>query len=166
MPVGQQGVFGGVAVNGAGVVDEDVDVAKAVADLGEEELGAGGGREVCLEGLTVVAGGLNRGSGVRCGAAVAMRGYRGAGFGESPGDGCSETAGSTCDQSDLAIETKEIEHAGVLHCRLTVRLSESWGNFEKSATWRLVRGMQPAILSEVELAGTEASAREGRDLWV
>ena len=43
LPVGEVDVFGGIAVNGASVVDEDIDVAEGGLDLGEELGGTGGG---------------------------------------------------------------------------------------------------------------------------
>ena len=98
--------FGGVAVDSAGVVDEDVDAAEGIVDLLEEVFGPGGGGEVRAEG-----GGL-RPDLLRCvegGAAVAVAGDRGSGLSEGDGNGGTEAACRAGDQGDFAVEAEEID---------------------------------------------------------
>jgi hypothetical protein len=78
----ERGVDGGVAVDGAGVVDEDVDAAEATVDL-VKRFGAFGGREVGLEGGSLRADGLG---GLGGGAAIAVQGDFSAGLGERSGE--------------------------------------------------------------------------------
>ena len=58
LPAFERGVDGGIAVDGAGVVDEDIDAAEVCVHGGEERFGAGGGGEVGLEGGGGAADGL------------------------------------------------------------------------------------------------------------
>ena len=109
LPVFEGDVFGGVAEDGAGVVDEDVDVAELRFDLGEEGLGAGGGGEVGLEGGGFSAGGDDCCGGLVGGAAVAVDGDGGSGLGEGSGDGCTESAGGSGDEGDFIVEAEEVE---------------------------------------------------------
>ena len=78
LPGFEGGVDGGVAVDGAGVVDEDVDAAEVGFDGGEERFRAGGGGEIGLEG----GGGATDGRGCFVGSpAVSVDGYGGSGLG-------------------------------------------------------------------------------------
>ena len=114
LPAGEGGVDGCVAVDGAGVVDEDVDVAEAGVGGGEELLGAGGGGEVSLEGSGFGADG---GGGFGGGAAVAVDGDGGSGLRERDGDGRAQAAGRAGDEGDFAVEAEGIEDVGGGHTR-------------------------------------------------
>ena len=109
VPVFEGDVFGGGAEDGAGVVDEDVDAAERVVDLGEEVFGAGGGGEVGLEGVRRCHRRLDGGGGVVGGAAVAVAGDGGSGLRECGGDGGSEAAGGAGDEGDFVVEAEEVE---------------------------------------------------------
>ena len=113
LPVFESYLFGGGAMDGAGVVDEDVDAAEGGDDLTEEVLGAAGAGEVGLEGLRGAACGFDSVGGVVGGAAIAVAGYGGSGLREGDGDGGSEAAGGAGDEGYLVVETEEVE--GVLH---------------------------------------------------
>jgi len=113
LPAFEGGVYGGVAVDGAGVVDEDVDATEAGFDVVEEGLGAVGLGEVGLEGGGF---GADAGGGLVCGATVAVDGDFGSGLGEGGGDGSAEAAGGSGDESDFAVEAEEIEDGGRRVC--------------------------------------------------
>ena len=93
IPIFESDVFGGGAVDGAGVVDEDVDATECGDDLVEEMLGSTGIREISLEGMGDAACGRDSGSCVVGWAAVAVASYGGSGLRESSGDSGTETAG-------------------------------------------------------------------------
>ena len=112
LPVVERGVFGGVAADGAGVVDEDVAAAEGGEELVEEVRGAGGGGEVGGEGDGFAAGGVDGGGGGFGGAAVAVAGDGGAGLGEGEGDGGAEAARRAGDEGDFVVETEAVEDAG------------------------------------------------------
>ena len=114
LPTGEGGVDGGVAVDGAGVVDEDVDVAEAVVSGGEEGLRAGCGPEIGLEGGGFGADG---GGGLGCGAAIAVDGDESPGLRECDGDGRAQAAGGSGDEGDFAVEAEGIEDVGGRHTR-------------------------------------------------
>ena len=137
LPGFERGRLGGVAVDGAGVVDQNVDAAEGVVDLLEEVFGAGGGAEVGAERGGLRADGLGRFQG---GATVAMAGYGGSGLGESDSDGGTEAAGGAGDEGDFAVKAEGIEdrfHAGSEY-RKRVRCCGSMGG-------RLFRGMNAAL---------------------
>ena len=104
LPAFERGVYGGIAVDGAGVVDEDIDAAEVGVHGGEEGVGAVGGGEVGLEGG---GGAANCLRGFVCGAAVAVDGYGGSGFGECRGDSCAEAAGGSGDEGNFVVEAEE-----------------------------------------------------------
>ncbi len=114
-PVGEGVVDGVVADDGAGVVDEDVDVAEGGLGFGEELLGAGGGGEVGLEGVGAASGGGDGGGGVGGGAAVAVDGDGGSGLRERGGDGGAETSGGSGDEGGFIVEAEEIEDVLGVH---------------------------------------------------
>ena len=103
LPGVEGGVYGGVAVDGAGVVDEDVDAAEVGFDGGEERFRAGGGGEIGLEGGGCASVGRDGGGCFGGGAAVAVDGDGGSGLGEGGGDGCAEAAGCAGDESYFAV---------------------------------------------------------------
>jgi hypothetical protein len=118
LPAFERGVDGGVAVDGSGVVDEDVDAAEAGVDGVEEGLCAVGCGEIGLEGGGFGADG---GCGLVGGATVAVHGDLCSGLGEGGSDGCAEAAGGAGDEGYFAVETKEIEdvvgHGHQFTCR-------------------------------------------------
>ena len=109
-----EGVLDGVvADDGAGVVDEDVDVAEGGFGFGEELLGGRwwwrgrpGGR-----GRVPPSGG-DGGGGVGGGAAVAVDGDGGSGLRERGGDGGAEAGGGSGDEGDFVVEAEEVEDVG------------------------------------------------------
>ena len=109
-PVTKRDFFGSSTVDGASVVDEDVDAAELVFDLGEEVFGAVGRAEVRTKGGCVST---KRGCSFVGGAAVAVAGYGGSCLRERCGNGSAEAAGGTCDEGYFVVETKEVED--VLH---------------------------------------------------
>ena len=106
LPVGEGRVFGGVAQDGARVVDEDVDAAESVLDLREEILGSRGGGEVGAEGGGLLADG---GGGFGGGAAIAVAGDGGSRLRERRGDGRAEAAGGAGDESNFVVEAEEVQ---------------------------------------------------------
>jgi len=106
LPVFEGEFFSGVADDGAGVVDEDIDAAEFFLDLGEEVFGSRGGGEVGAEGRGFVADG---GGGFGGGATVAVTGDGGSGLRERGGDGGSEAAGGAGDESYFVVEAEEVQ---------------------------------------------------------
>jgi hypothetical protein len=109
LPGVEGSVDGGVAVDGAGVVDEDVDATEVVVDAAEEGLGACGVGEIGLEGGGGATGGGDGGGCFGCGAAVAVNGDAGSGFREGGGDGCAEAAGGSGDEGNFVVEAEGVE---------------------------------------------------------
>ena len=107
-------------MDGACVVDEDVDAAESGDDLVEEMVCSVGGGEVGLEGVGGATGGLDGGGGVVGGAAVAVAGHGCSGLCECCGDGGSEAAGGTGDESDFVVETEEVKC--ILHVKPMYRM--------------------------------------------
>ncbi len=89
----ERSVDGGVAVDGAGVVDEDVDAAKFLDDAAKEAFGTRGVAEVGLEGGGFSSGGGDGFGGLGGGAAVAVGGDGGPSLRERGGDGGAKASG-------------------------------------------------------------------------
>ena len=123
VPVFESDFFGSSTVDGAGVVDEDIDAAQRSDGLMEEVFGSVDVREIRLEGVGFAACGVDGRGGVIGGAAVAMAGNRGSGLCQRNRDGSAEAAGGTCDEGYLVVEAEEIEgvRLGVCHARFNLR---------------------------------------------
>jgi len=109
LPILEQCVLGGAAVNGAGIVDEDIEATEMLFDLIEEIFGA---RDLCkirLKGHGVRAYSFS-GGGSR--SAIPVDGYLGAGLRECDGDGCAQTAGGACYERHLTVQAKVVKNAG------------------------------------------------------
>jgi hypothetical protein len=90
LPVCKRDLFGRGAEDGTGVVDENIDAAELLFDLGEEVFGARGRGEIGAKGRSVSTNARRR---FGCGTAVAMAGNRGSRLRERNGDSGAETAG-------------------------------------------------------------------------
>ena len=93
VPVFESDFFSRGAVDGACVVDEDVDAAYCSYDLMEEMFGSAGVGEIGLEGMGFAACCVDGCGGIVGGTAVAVARYGGSSLRECGGDGGAKTAG-------------------------------------------------------------------------
>jgi hypothetical protein len=106
LPVFEGDFFSGGTEDGSGVVDEDIDAAEPIFDLGEEIFGAGGGGEIGVKGCGVIADSCG---GFGGGAAVAVTGDDGSCLRKRDGDGCAEAACGAGDESYFVVEAEAFE---------------------------------------------------------
>jgi hypothetical protein len=106
LPIFEGDLFGSGAEDGSGVVDEDVDAAESLFDLGEQIFGTVGRGEIGAKGCGVFAyrfGGFSRG------AAVSMAGDGCSCLRECDRNGCAEAAGGTGDERYFVVEAEAFE---------------------------------------------------------
>ena len=121
LPLGERMVLGRFAVDGAGVVDEDVDLREAGRDLIEEMLCAGGIGKISGKRSCSAADRFDvRGS--FCGrAAIAVAGKGGACLCKCNGHGGAEPGGCAGDERGEAVEAEHVVHVWVL-CHIAARI--------------------------------------------